>query len=824
MNRPVVVLAVFYIAGIIIGDVTGFKGAAALVLAVLAFSAAAAGYLLHWQKNKLLILVLFCLLGLAFSRLWIESSESALINYSGQRVVLKGCIVAEPDVREDKVYYLLQAQELVKAGETHLITGLVRLQLDDCATVFAYGDNLSVSGLLVRPDPAGNPGLFDYRTYLERQGIRVILTARGDKAVRVIGSGGSNPLQSAALAIKKNMSAAATYSLNPPQSAVLKGIVFGTQGLIDRDTKRSFSETGVIHILSVSGLHVGLVLGGLLGVLRLLKMPPIWTAPLATPVLLIYMLMTGINPAVMRATIMALLLVWAHHLGRDQDWPTTLALAAMIILIWNPLQIYHPGFQLSFAATWGILYLSPLITAAFFLFLKDMPFNAGRLTAQALAIPLAAQLATVPLVAWYYNLISPVSIPANLLAAPLSGLIMFFGLSASLLGLLWLPLAAVVNVATGIILDIFMAAVGFFQSLPGAVFYLSSPPVFLAAAWYVGLLAVAWVCSGRCAPEVMRHLKKWAFTAASLAVVLVLIWWPWSSDHLLKVHFIDVGQGDSILVQAPGGKNMLIDTGGRAGELTAGTGIGDQVLEPYLRKNGVQRIEVLVLTHPHEDHCGGAVSLIKRFPVALALVSCLGEENIDEEYTGEDIAETVSAAISSREEAVSAAYTKLLNKMAARGISVSAAAAGDVIKLDSDLKIEVLSPVETKAGESGSDTNNTSLVIKITYGRRSFIFTGDAEIEEQRDLIREKYDLRADILKVPHHGSRFLLPELLQQVDAEAVVISVGARNTFGHPAYDTLDMLILSGLQVYRTDQDGAVIVQTDGNNLEISRGKESR
>jgi competence protein ComEC len=823
MNRPVVVLTVFYIAGIIIGDMTGLKGAVALVLAVFSFSAAAAGYLLRWQKNKLLILVLFFLLGLAFSRFWIESSETALINYSGQ-VVLKGRVVSEPDVREDKVFYLLQAQELTKSGETHLIPGLVRLQLTDCDTVFAYGDNLSVSGLLIRPDPAGNPGMFDYRIYLERQGIRVILTARGDKAVRVIGSGGSNPLQSAALAIKKKMSAAATYSLNPSQTAVLNGIVFGTQGLIDRETKRSFSETGVIHILSVSGLHVGLVLGGLLGMLRLLKLPPMWTAPLATPVLIIYMLMTGINPAVMRATIMALLLVWAHHLDRDQDWPTTLALAAMIILTWNPLQIYHPGFQLSFAATWGILYLGPFFTAALLLFFKNLPLNAGRLAAQALAIPLAAQLATIPLVAWYYNLLSPVSIPANLLAAPLSGLIMFLGLSASLLGLLWLPLAAMVNVGTGIILDIFMAAITFFQSLPGAVFYLSSPPVFLAAAWYGGLLAVAGVCSGRCTPEVRRYFKKWAFTAASLAAALILIWWPWKSDHVLKVHFIDVGQGDSILVQAPGGKNMLIDTGGRTNELTTGTGTGDQVLEPYLRKNGVQCIDVLVLTHPHEDHCGGAVSLVKRLPVALALVSYLDEENIGEEYTGEDVAETIGAAISSREEGVAPAYTKLVNGMEARGIPVSAAAAGDVIKLDSDLKIEVLSPVEIKTGESGTDLNNNSLVVKVTYGQRSFIFLGDAEIEEQRDLIRGEYDLQADILKVPHHGSRFLLPELLEQVDAEVAVISVGARNTFGHPAYATLDMLNLSGTQVYRTDQDGAVIVQTDGNNLEISRGKESR
>jgi competence protein ComEC len=497
----------------------------------------------------------------------------------------------------------------------------------------------------------------------------------------------------------------------------------------------------------------------------------------------------------------------------------------MIILTWNPLQIYHPGFQLSFAATWGILYLGPVFTAAFLLFLKDLPLNAGRLAAQALAIPLAAQLATVPLVAWYYNLLSPVSIPANLLAAPLSGLIMFLGLSASLLGLFWLPLAAVVNVGTGIILEIFLTVVGFFQCIPGAVFYLSSPPVFLAAAWYGGLLAVARVCSGRCGPGVVvRCLKRWAHVGVALVVVLVLIWWPWNRDHKLTVHFIDVGQGDSILVQAPGGKNMLIDTGGRPDEFNTSTGIGDLVVEPYLRKNGVQRIDILVLTHPHEDHCGGAVTLVKRFPVSLALVSYSGEGTYTEEFPGEDMLAFNGAVKSSQAEGVAPAYLELLHGMTARGIPVEPVTAGDVIKLDSDLKIEVLSPVEVKEGKSGTDLNNNSLVIKVTYGHRSFIFMGDAEIEEQRELVRVESDLQADILKVPHHGSRFLLPELLEQIDAEAAVISVGAYNTFGHPAYTTLEMINLSGTQVYRTDQDGAIIVQTNGNNLEISRGKESR
>ena len=368
------------------------------------------------------------LLGLLLSRLEMEESKTSLVQFAGQRIVLLGQVTSGPDVRADQVLYQFRAQEVVRAGERHPVSGAVRLQVKECNRVFSYGDILEVSGLLIRPGMPGNPGAFNYRTYLEREGIHVILLARGEDSLVKAGAGRINPLISTALTVKQKLAAAATHSLTPAQAAILNGIVFGSQGLIDQETRQAFSETGIVHILSVSGLHVGLVLGGLMGFLGLFRAPPACTAPLVTPVLLFYALMTGLTPAVLLATFMALLFVWAHHLGRDRDWPTTLALAALIILIWKPLQVYNPGFQLSFAATWGILYLGPLLAAGLARFLKGLSESAVRVAAPgprgdpvlqrgisekfvrvaalALAVPLAAQLATVPLVAWYYNLFS----------------------------------------------------------------------------------------------------------------------------------------------------------------------------------------------------------------------------------------------------------------------------------------------------------------------------------------------------------------------------------------------------------------------------------
>lgn len=809
MNRPLVVLTVFFAVGILAGEVTGFKASAALALAAFVFMVAVAGHILDWRENRRVILVLFLLLGLSLSRLDLEESKTPLVGYSGQRVTVTGRVAAEPDVREDKVFYLLEAQEIIKGEERRAVTGTVRLQVKESSKVFGYGDVLKVYGLLATPEPAGNPGAFDYRTYLERQGIRVILTARG-KDVQVTGKGGVNLFLDAALKIKQKLSNTAAYSLTPAQAVILNGIIFGVQGTIDRETRRSFSETGLVHILSVSGLHVGLVLGGLIGLFRLFRLPPGLTAPLTTPVLIFYAVMTGLDPAVSRSTIMALLLVWANYLGRDRDWPTTLAVAALVILIWKPLQIYNPGFQLSFAATWGILYLGPVMAGACSGFFKGLPDKATGAAAQGLAIPFAAQLATVPLVAWYYNLISPVSIIANLLAIPLVGLIMLLGVLATVLGLIWLPLAGLVNVGTGITLDLFMALTVFLQRLPGAVIYLATPPVLLAAAWYGGLLAGAKACTGGWSDEARRRLTGWAAVGLAFAMVLLLILWPWSGGHRLKVHFIDVGQGDSILVQTPGGRSMLIDTGGRPDEFQTGTGTGDQVVTPYLRRIGVNRIDALVLTHPHEDHCGGAAYLVDNFPVGLAVVSPVSRA------AGEGAPVTAG-----KSEKIPVEYTALLKRMVAKDIPVRTASAGDTLRLEKNIDIEILSP-EAMATKPG--LNNDSLVLKLTYGRRSFVFTGDIELEVQKELVGREADLEADVLKMPHHGSRSLLPELVGQVKPEVAVITVGAHNTYGHPAPSTLDLLYQSGVRIYRTDQDGAVIMETEGNKLDVKTGKKTR
>ena len=248
MQRPLVFLTAFYIAGILLGELTGFKVSVALALAVGCFLVAVTGYFLSWRYNVHVVLVLFLLLGLAFSRLSIEESRTPLVDYAGQQVTLTGRLVSGPDLRSDKVFYIFEARELFKGEEQKPVYGQVRLSVKDVEQLYGCGDVLRVTGLLARPDPPGNPGGFNYRTYLERQGTWVTLSALNKNSVRKIGEDGGNPVGRFALWVKQKLSTTAVYSLPPSYAAVLNGVVFGTQGMIDKETRQAFTETGVVHV------------------------------------------------------------------------------------------------------------------------------------------------------------------------------------------------------------------------------------------------------------------------------------------------------------------------------------------------------------------------------------------------------------------------------------------------------------------------------------------------------------------------------------------------------------------------------------------------
>jgi competence protein ComEC len=260
------------------------------------------------------------------------------------------------------------------------------------------------------------------------------------------------------------------------------------------------------------------------------------------------------------------------------------------------------------------------------------------------------------------------------------------------------------------------------------------------------------------------------------------------------VHVVDVGQGDSLLIRFPGGRTMLVDAGGWQGEFEKGRGAGE-VVASYLRRSGVRKIDVLVLTHPHEDHAAGALFLLGRFAIGTVVVPPLVSPDQSHEVPDP-------------------AYYRLIDSMRRQHIPVRQVVCGDALSVDPKVKVDVLGPGAVPLSGTRSDLNNNSVVLSVRYGESSFLFTGDLELEGQARLLESGYALNHDVLKVPHHGSRYTSRDFLDSVNPGLAVISVG-RNSFGQPHPDIMTLLEDGGRPVFRTDRDGLTVLFSDGRTI---------
>ncbi|HAU32562.1 MAG TPA: DNA internalization-related competence protein ComEC/Rec2 [Desulfotomaculum sp.] len=798
-SRPLLIFTCLVISGIVLSVYLNIPPGFLLPLLCIVFFAAVIGYLFSWRVSGIALILLFFLIGVFYGAISNNQVNPDLFRYTGHWVTLEGVVCSEPDLRQDKVIYKLDLIKIKTGDEQSHLKARVLVQAPKPDKVYCFGDLLRVHGLLVRPDEPGNPGEFNYRFYLARQGIGVILRAPGSEDFVLLGVKG-NPFMRQLLLLKKKIIMVQQQTLPADKAALVNGIVFGTQGQIPEKMWEVFSQTGIVHILSVSGMHVGLVLAGAIALAKLLNITGLPGTLLISLLVILYSLFCGMGPAVSRSALMALMFLWSHRLGRKQDWPTTLSLAALIILLWKPMAIYDVGFQLSFSATWGILYLGPVISE---LLKKYTGWPVWIQT--TIWVSLAAQLATLPLVALYYNIISPVSLLANILAVPLTTVILALGVCSGILGLFSVFSAGLINACTSAVLDVFTAIVSLLNNLPGSFISVPSPPLIIIPVWFIVLFFSARIFNKKNASITIRFLfeKRNALVITVVIAVTAILFFKAPSEKQLVMHMIDVGQGESILIQFPAGKNMLVDTGGWNGELVTGAGAGDKVVVPYLQRLGIHRLDALLLTHSHEDHTGGAAAVVKSIPVALIIVSSAAQKT------------DLPSGASSEEDP----YSRLLEGFQKKGVNLRAVKEGDRLMLDPDVEIKVLGPYLRRAYLT-DDENNSSVVLMIRYGRQKFLLTGDISVEAQEGLLKSGADLRADILKIPHHGSK-LIRSFVERVHPSFALISVGNRNRFFLPKPETVKLLKDLTIPVYRTDKDGAIILYANGSTIRVKTGR---
>lgn len=688
---------------------------------------------------------------------------------------LEGQLVQEPvHFAPDRVRLLIEANAVQIGPERQPTRGRVQITLYGEPPPLTEGQRVRGEFRLHRPHGFRNPSGFDYPAYLAREEIYVVGSGRADRLEPLTPE---NPPWT--VRVKRWTLATLHRNLPPHSAALLAGLLLGERAELPRSVDEAFRRAGVYHILAVSGSNVALIAGTVFLGLMLLKLPQRLVASVASLVVVGYALVVGGDPSVLRASAMGLLLLLGLLLDREVNPINSLALAALGILLWRPGDLWDPGFQLSFAATLGILWLAPAMMRG--LESRGWP----KWLAAGIAVSASAQLAVTPSMLSHFNQLSLIGIAANLAVVPLAGLATTLGLAALLATLAWEGLGQLLFGSVWLVLLAIRAFVHGAASLPLAMVHLPAPHWSAVAAFY-GLLALL--------PRISRDRRSVFLAGALAGWVLALSLWPWvrPADGLLRVTFLDVGQGDAVFVELPDGGRLLLD-GGPGGERRFD--VGERVIAPFLWNRAVARLDVVAMSHSDPDHAGGLAAVLRRFRAG--------------EFWDNGIWEAGSAELAWLVER-SGAIKRSLRQ-------------GSRIWLGSAL-VTVLNPPPAPLQGSprgpASDENNNSLVLRLDWGLVSFLFTGDLEQEGEAALLSARQPLRHLVLKVAHHGSRYSTTEaFLEAARPRLAVISVGARNPFRHPTADTLARLEQAGAKLYRTDRDGAIVLETDGATLSVTR-----
>jgi competence protein ComEC len=551
-------------------------------------------------------------------------------------------------------------------------------------------------------------------------------------------------------------------------------LLLGRRETLDRELSDRFAKTGLVHLLAISGTHVALMGAVFVLIGRMLRLSRSRVAWLTILLIAVYLAVIGAPPSALRSGVMLALALLSVVLQRPCATLPIVAAAALAILAVQPMAALDIGFQLSFAGVLGIVLLHGAMMRRLPAGVKKRP--AARWLAESLSLSVAAFVTTAPIVAHHFGQVAPVSILANLPAIPLTSLALIGVGAAAATEAVFPPLAHLLADGAGLALDLLNAVVDVAIRVPGGHAPVARPQWWAwAAAGAVFLLALD--AAGR-----MRDRVRWAVAGMSAAGAFLLL--PMlgaAAGGGVEIDFIDVGQGDAVALRTPAGRWILVD----AGERDDGWDAGERRVLPFLRARGAKRIEAMILTHPHADHIGGAAAVMRSIPVGRVI----------------DPGMPMGTPV----------YLQTLQVAEERGIPWNAARQDRKLQIDG-VELLFLWPA-LDALDAPVDANDISAVVLVRYGGFSALLTGDAPAEvEHRLIARYGSDLRADVLKAGHHGSRTASSgPFLDTVDPGLAVVSAGARNDYGHPHAEVLARLGARGIPVARTDRDGTVRIEVE-------------
>ena len=716
------------------------------------------------------LLILFFLSGILITSFRFHHSQ--LIQHVDKTVELRG-VVKEVKVSSDEEgSYVLLAHGIEHDGMKKRVGEKISLKVIG-GNQLELGDEIVLRGVLKEPLANTNPGLYNHKLNLLTQNIHTMATVK-DYSITVME--GTSP--SIGLRIKKDFIAKVEgifdEYLEEDNSFLMKSIILGKSSYLDGERVAQFRDLGLAHVLAVSGLHIGIIAGFFVILFAYIGLNRKVNVFLVISILWLYAYIIGNPPSVIRANIMFSLLLVSQLGGEPYDSINTLFFALFIMLIINPFWIFSLGFQLSFMATFFIIYLTPRMREIFY------PYRGGFIN--TISGIMSVQIGLLPIQAYYFNRFPIMGLISNLILIPLISMTL-------ILSILLIPFSFISGYISGSIAIIsdFLLRIHFYilDLFNGFHLVLKLPSPSLAGIFiYYIFIAILFRIID------IKNLnngivKTIVFYCLFLILINTLFF---NVDERLEVNFIDVGQGDSILLNTMDG-SYLIDTGGN---VFGNFDIGENILLPYLEKRGIFKLDGVFISHYDEDHCKSLLYLMDNMEI----------ENIYIGYNREG----------------NRLYEEIVGKALEKDIPIRLLSKGEKLRLDNNTQILVSGPDEKLLTNPSHSDNDLSMVLLLNYYSRRILFTGDIERAGEESLV-ESLKVPIDFLKVPHHGSNTSSSmDLLERTRPRAGFISVGRNNSFGHPHEEVIERYLDNGIELYRTDELGLVTICLNKKNYEIT------
>ncbi len=718
-------------------------------------------------------------------------------SYEDKEISIQAIVISNPKPKDYKDTYTIKVIKIknLESGKEYnkYFNLLCNIKKNNQTSLnLEYGDIIELVSTYEVPDISKNAGGFNYQQYLKVSKIAGIVTT-STTDIQILGKSNNNLVMKNIFKLKNNLIEKIRKILPEENAGACIGLLLGDKTYINEEIQESFKKSSLSHMLAISGAHVSYLLLGLTNFFNIIKLHKRWCKVISILFLTFFMMLVGFTPSVTRACIMAILTLLAEICFRKSNVYQNLAISSLIILLINPYALLDIGFQLSFGGTIGIVFLmrrinieknvqiqpnnkkinSKLISLNKFLLAFDRLKIGNKLITyckQIFQVSVSANIIIWPIMLYHFNTISFTFLISNLLASSVLGASLILGMIFIIFLIVFKPVAILISYILNLFLQILIQIAKITGNLPFSQILVPTPKIWQIVLYYIIILLFyisSKINSINKFQKFFIHYKK----TISIIIILIILF-PFFiklPKTCLEIHFIDVGQGDSMLIETPSRHTILIDGGGSE---MGSFDVGEKTLLPYLLDKNIMRIDYMMFSHLDSDHCQGLFTIIEKLKVKNIIIGKQGE--------------------------ISSNLKKLFQLLKNKKVNVILVKAGDRIDVDRYCYFDILFPEVDIISENV--LNNNSIVAKFNYSNKKndiifdMLLTGDIEkIAEERiiELYKNSTILRSTALKVAHHGSKTSsILNFLQLVNPQIALIGVGENNKFGHPSEITLNNL----------------------------------